>query len=187
VRVIIIDVFYIAEMTTEMSTTIKKKKKPKCDSSYYIFLLKNENNGYCLKVGNENSLSMSNCNYSSPSQHWTQFRLSNSWSHICLAYNDQCLTFAPLLKNAFKPDLFLRPFISHEYAQQKWMISDNSQLVNMSNGLRLVAYLKYPLNPPSYTANKWKFEMEAFMKEPLHKWSFLPVKGNNNVTLCIQN
>ena len=165
-----------------MSTTIKKKK-PKCDSNYYIFLLKNENNGYCLKVGSENSLSMSKCNYSSPSQHWTQFRLLGpaSWLHICLAYNEQCLTFAPLLKNAFKPDLFLRPFVSHEYSQQKWVISDNGQLVNQFGG-RLVAYLKNSLNSPS--SNKWKFGVEKYVIEPAHKWSFLEVKDGKNNTLC---
>lgn len=169
----------------------KRKRRPECHPNNQIFLLKSESNGYCLKVLNELSLSMSQCNYSSPGQHWTQPRLFGTsafamWTHICLAYIDQCLTFASTLRNNFKREVLLAPFHHHEYAQQKWVVGDNGQIVNMKNGLRFVAYSnsKYPLNPPSYKGNKWRFEMDDNSKETLYKWSFLPVRDNNNATLC---
>ena len=175
-------------MSTEIPTTIKKKKIPKCDRNYHIFLLKFENVDYCLKVVNVNSLSMTECNYSSRGQHWTQPRLlglsaSAQTIHICFAYRDQCLTAAsPSFMNGYK-SLFLKPFYSYEYAWQKWTISDNGQLSAI--GLRLVAHSKSHLIPSE--TNKWEFEMKSYLNtEPLYKWSFLPVQDNNNVTLCAQ-
>jgi len=170
-----------------MPTTIKKKK-PKCGSNLQIFLLKNENNGHCLKAVNKKSLSMSKCIKSSPEQHWTR---SNSlgqsdnaaWDHVCLANNDKCLT-------TYRSKLFmidsveLQIFISNEKAEQKWMIGKTGQLYNMATDFSLAANLKSPLNPLYYTANNWNFELEHFLKEPFQKWSFMPVKDKNNVILC---
>lgn len=124
---------------------------------------------------------MSKCNNSSPGQYWTQPRLFGTsgyarWAHICSAYIDMCLTVDPKLK-ASKHEFFLTPFRHHEYTEQKWVVAENGQLVNMAIGLRLVAY------SIDNKANKWKFEMEA-PKEALYKWSFLPVRDSNNFTLC---
>jgi len=171
-----------------MPTTIKKKKTPKCESNLHIFLLKNENNGYCLKAVNKKSLSMSKCSKSSPEQHWTRSHSPGqpdyaAWEHICFASSDKCLTIyrSLLLMTHF---VELKPFHSNEHAEQKWAVGKTGHVYNMATGFLLAANLKSPLNPLYYTANNWDFEMEHFRKEPSQKWSFLPVKDKNNTTLC---
>lgn len=149
--------------------------------------MKSEDHGVCLKFVNENSLSMSKCINSAAGQHWTQLRFlgkssfAHGWMHICFAYGDKCLTAKKTdLFNQMQDDFSLNP-LHHGKSEQKWVISDNGQLVNQFGG-RLVAYLKNSLNSPS--SNKWKFGVEKYVIEPAHKWSFLEVKDGKNNTLC---
>ncbi len=156
----------IIEITT-------KTEQPECDFNHQIFHLKNEEQGFCLVMGAQSNLFLSECDIFSLEQQWIKSKSAYRGMYISIDYNGESTRLT-----------HLRPRFNTSSIHQQWVLTKKTGLLwNVASKLCLVAYSKNQKK----SAASLKVGIETCLKNnptQSQKWSFVRFQDENNDALC---
>jgi len=138
------------------------------------------------------TLTLSECDSFPLTQQWSYFQaLPSSYFYLCGASGGNCVAVISFWMSSRKPEVTIQEadLISWQKKSQYWVLDyKTSQLRNIATGLCLGVFPSSVKNPVSSLESKWKFEMNPCLDKPkkAQKWSMIPVRDNNNATLCLK-